>query len=281
MSSCPQEDDYDLWLAIFLSNTLHPYRSVRDDTTKPTYAPPTAKKMEPTQKFVIFPITSNASEDILMNIIKLIKTTVVNFPPDEATTIIKKNIKELYNVTVCYARSSRSKMIFYIHKCGEERGRCEPPIDLNICVKVINADSLLSLSLTRIRRSLKSKEDIKSLPLPQVSKELLYRYWLLWKERIKPSLIMALGDLELNLIDWMKSRQFPTLRKPTLSHELFVPVMFAHMVINFWIINTGSWKPFQHQNYLVQNINFFMYLRRWLTRLATLSTTLSFYDPLS
>ena len=135
--------------------------------------------MKPTQKFVIFPITSNASEDILTNIIKLIKTTVVDFPPDEATTIIKKNIKKLYNVTVCYARSSRSKMVFYIHKCGEGCGRCEPPIDLNICVKVINADSLLSLSLTKIRKSLKSKEDIKSLPLPQVSKELLYRYWLL------------------------------------------------------------------------------------------------------
>ena len=179
MSSCPQEDDYDLWLVIFFSiRFIHTDLFGTTQLNQHTFHQQ-QRKMKPTQEFVIFPITSNASEDILMDIIRIIKTTVVNFPPDEATTIIKKNIKELYNVTVCYARSFRSRMIFYIHKCGEECGRCDPPIDLNICVKVINADSLLSLSLTKIRKSLKSKEDIKSLPLPQVSKELLYRYWLL------------------------------------------------------------------------------------------------------
>ena len=58
---------------------------------------------------------------------------------------------------------------------------------------------------------------------------------------------MALGDLELNWFYWMKSKQFPTLRKPTLSHEVFVPVIFVHIVIYFWIINTGSWNLFLNQ----------------------------------
>ena len=60
-------------------------------------------------------------------------------------------------------------------KCG----RNVSPLDLNICVKVENPDNLLSLSLTKIRMSIKNKKDIKSLPLPQKAKDMLHKFWIL------------------------------------------------------------------------------------------------------
>ena len=133
--------------------------------------------MNPTQTFNIFPITCQADKHVLKKVVEKIKTVVENSPPEEAINIIRKEMKNRYEVKVLTASSSAGKMFLHLHRCISSKNK--EPFDIRLCVQVTNSSSLLNQSLAKIKMAVKTKEDVQTLPLPRKMKESLNKHWIL------------------------------------------------------------------------------------------------------
>ena len=133
--------------------------------------------MNPTQTFNIFPITCQADKHVLKKVVEEIKTVVENSPPEEAINIIRKEMKNRYEVKVLTASSSAGKMFLHLHRCISSKNK--EPFDIRLCVQVTNSRSLQNQSLAKIKMAVKTKEDVQTLPLPRKMKESLNKHWIL------------------------------------------------------------------------------------------------------
>ena len=133
--------------------------------------------MNPTQTFNIFPVTCQVDKHTLKEVVKKIKAIVEDSPPEEAINIIRKEMKNRYEVKIFTASSSAGKMFLYLHRCISSENK--EPFDIRLCVQVTNSSSLLNQSLAKIRMAVKTKEDVQTLPLPRKMKESLNKYWIL------------------------------------------------------------------------------------------------------
>ena len=133
--------------------------------------------MNPTQTFNIFPITCRVDKHILKEVVEKIKAVVEISPPEEAINIIRKEMRNRYEVKVLTASSSAGKMFLHLHRCISSKNK--EPFDIRLCVQVTNSRSLQNQSLAKIKMAVKTKEDVQTLPLPRKMKESLNKYWIL------------------------------------------------------------------------------------------------------